>query len=74
VKQPRSNPLARIRQNPLEDETCQALLLEYETANQRLVELLPLMPPEQRDAVMDYIGVLGELHRRGVALALESGE
>lgn len=54
-----------------EDPEYQALVGEYMTHSQRLVDILPTLTTVQRDAVVDYFGVTGAMHLRLLELALQ---
>ena len=45
------------------------LLEEYRVREQQLLEQLEVMNASQRDAVLDYLGLAGEMHRKLLELA-----
>ena len=45
------------------------LLEEYRVREQQLLEQLEVMNASQRDAVLDYLGLTGEMHRKLLELA-----
>lgn len=59
-----------VQSRARQDVGTQPLLEEYEAAGARLLALLPGMSVQQRDAVMDYIGVFGALQLKLLELAL----
>ena len=59
-----------VQKTALEDEAYQELLKEHDVVNARLLEVLPAMTPDQRDAVFDYFGLMTAMHLRLLELAL----
>lgn len=53
------------------DERYRQLLGEYRVLDAQLLRALDTMTKEQRDVVMDYLGLLGEMFRRMPAIACE---
>ena len=47
-----------------QDPEYQQLLTEHRKLEQRLLAQLDTMDAQQRDAVLDYLGLAGEMHRK----------
>ena len=60
-----------IQEQLRDDREHQAFLAEYEVLNNRFLQQLASMTQTQRDAVMDYCGVLIELQLRTWKYMLE---
>ncbi len=54
------------------DARYQRLLREHKMRSKRLIGQLATMNREQQDAVLDYIGLLAEIHRLQLAYKLET--
>ena len=53
------------------DTDCQRLFREFETVDALLLDQMSSMTESQRSAVLDYIGLCGEIQRKLLVLALE---
>lgn len=68
------NRILKVGELAYQNEEYRLLLEEYRVLDRRLLRALETMTKEQRDAVMDYLGLFGELHRRQLAIACETGK
>lgn len=63
--------ILHIQKKALDDPDYRVLLDEHDAANARLLDILPALTPAQRDAVLDYFGLVTAMHLRLLELALE---
>lgn len=63
--------MLQVEEHAFQDERYRQLLEEYRVLDARLLRALDTMTKEQRDAVMDYLGLLGEMFRKMLAIACE---
>lgn len=61
--------MLKVEELAFQDERYQQLLEEYRVLDARLLRALDTMAQEQRDVVMDYLGLLGEMFRRMLSIA-----
>ena len=61
--------LAIIQENALQDDQYQQLLTEYHMINRQFTHMVESFSPEQKDLVLDYIGIIAEMNRRLLELA-----
>ena len=61
--------LVAIYEQARKDEAYRQLLEEYRVLEQRLFTQLETMDAQQRGAVLDYLGLAGEMHRKLLELA-----
>ena len=58
-----------VNERARQDSDYQQLLAEYRVRERQLMEALETMNENQRDAVLDYLGLAGEMHRKLLELA-----
>ena len=61
--------LADVYEQAGKDVEYRQLLEEYRVREQQLLEQLEVMNASQRDAVLDYLGLTEEMHRKLLELA-----
>ena len=54
-----------------EDSEYRLLLAEFRELDRQLLEQLEYMSPDARNAALDYLGLLAQLHTRQLAVAVE---
>ena len=61
--------LVAVYEQAGKDVEYRQFLEEYRVREQQLLEQLEVMNASQRDAVLDYLGLTGEMHRKLLELA-----
>ena len=61
--------LSAVYEQARQDVEYRQLLDEYRVRERQLMEALETMNENQRDAVLDYLGLAGEMHRKLLAFA-----
>jgi len=64
----------RLYKNAAEDADYCRLAAEHRAANDRLLKELETMTDAQRDAVLDYLGLVAEIHNRLLVLSRNGAE
>ena len=59
-----------VHEKARNDEEYQALVEEYRVLDARFMEQYPTLTKPQKDAVLDYIGLLYSMHLKMMVLAL----
>lgn len=68
------NKYLALQEQAMGDGEYRSLVEEYRMVDGPLLRALEEMPPEHRDAVLDYLGVVFSAHHRMLELALCMGE
>lgn len=63
--------LLDIQDRLITDPQYQSLMPEYRQRNTQLLAALETMEPEQKDAVLDFLGIALEMHLRMLELACQ---
>ena len=61
--------IIQIQKTAAEDPDYLALLDEYRELGNKFSRLLETLPREDADVIEDYLGIVGELHRRQLIIA-----
>ncbi len=61
--------IIRIQETAAEDPDYLALLDEYRKLGNKFSKFLETLPREDADVIEDYLGIIGELHRRQLIIA-----
>lgn len=61
--------IIRIQETAAEDPDYLALLEEYRELGSSFLELLESLPRKDAGLIEDYLGIVGELHRRQLIIA-----
>lgn len=56
--------LVAIQEAMASDPDYRQLIREYRALDKKMLHLFKILPPDQRDLLMDYLGVCGEMHRK----------
>ena len=71
MKKATAHKILDIQEAMREDTEYKQLFAEYIYQNDRFLECLATMTQEQTDTVMDYIGILNELHLKTLDYAVQ---